>query len=91
MLRSLAVDSSPVTTMPADETPLPRSGDDRDSTPDQPRRIDRGTPSFADTNIAEDQRRQGRERGEGLGAGGTANRDARYPQGDGEQPEDDLD
>ena len=66
------------------------AGDAGQTPAEEPRRIDKGAPSFADTNIAEDQRRQGRERGEGLGAGGTANRDARYPAADREQPEDDL-
>jgi hypothetical protein len=75
----------------ADQSPLPPSGDDRDSTADQPRRIDKGAPSFADTNIAADQRRMDRARGEGLGAGSSANREARYPMEDREQPEDDLD
>jgi hypothetical protein len=71
------------------------TADDAGQTPSEgPRRIDKGTPSFADTNIAADQRRQGRERGEGLGAGGSDNRDARYDADDrsrGDVPEDDLD
>ena len=60
---------------------------------EEPRRIDKGTPSFADTNIAEDQRHQARDRGAGLGAGGSDNRDARYGTGDADRevPEDDLD
>jgi hypothetical protein len=69
------------------------AGDAGQTPTDEPRRIDKGAPSFADTNIAADQRRQGRERGEGLGAGGTDNRDARYATEDarGDVPEDDLD
>ena len=67
------------------------AGDAGQTPAEEPRRIDKGTPSFADTNIAEDQRRQRRERGEGFGAGSSANREARYPTEDREQPEDDLD
>ena len=72
-----------------DLTTPPAAQDDAGT--DEPRRIDLGQRSFADTNIAEDQRRQGRERGEGLGAGSSGNREARYPARDGETPEDDLD
>ena len=61
------------------------------ATPDEPRRIDLGARSFANENVAEDQRHIGRDRGAGLGAGGSDNRAARYPQHDGEQPEDDID
>ena len=69
------------------------TADDAGTPAEGPRRIDKGTPSFADTNIAADQRRQGRERGAGLGAGGSDNRDARRPADDGrgDVPEDDLD
>ena len=70
--------------------------DDRNTpAPDaEPRQIDLGSRSFAGENVAADQRRQGRERGAGLGAGSTENRDARHPDDtalSGERPEDDLD
>lgn len=53
---------------------------------------DLGARSFAGQNVAEDQEKQARDRGAGLGAGSAGNRDARHPaQGDGEVPEDDLD
>ncbi len=43
-------------------------------------------------NFAADQRRQRDERGQGLGAGSQANRDARHPaQGEGDVPVDDMD
>ena len=73
------------------DTPDPGPQREQDAGTDEPRRIDLGKRSFADTNIAEDQRRQGHERGEGLGAGSSANRDARHPARDGETPEDDID
>jgi hypothetical protein len=77
--------------MSDERTPLPPSDDDRDST-DQPRRIDLGTRSFAGENVAEDQRHQAQDRGAGLGAGSSDNREARYPvDDDREHPEDDLD
>lgn len=46
--------------------------------PSEPREEDLGRRSFAGENMAADQRRQGRERGAGLGAGGSDNRDARH-------------
>lgn len=53
---------------------------------------DLGARSFAGQNIAEDVERQARDRGAGLGAGDSRNRDARSPaQGDGDVPEDDID
>jgi hypothetical protein len=53
---------------------------------------DLGARSFAGQNIAEDLEKQGRDRGAGLGAGSSRNRDARSPaRGDGEVPEDDMD
>jgi hypothetical protein len=59
---------------------------------DEPAVEDLGARSFAGQNIAADRERQGRERGAGLGAGGSQNRDARHPaQGEGEVPEDDMD
>jgi hypothetical protein len=61
---------------------------------EEPRSIDLGARSFANTNIAPDQERQGRERGAGLGAGGSQTRDARHgaPEDQrGDVPEDDLD
>ena len=75
---------------------------DRSSEPatDEPRATDPsdgsgrslGVRSFGGTNIAADQRRQGRERGAGLGAGGSDTREARHGVSqDRESPEDDLD
>lgn len=65
---------------------------DAASSSDEPREIDLGARSFAGENVAEDQRHQARDRGAGLGAGSTENREARYPDGlEGERPEDDLD
>ena len=65
----------------SDATPLP-----------EPKVEDLGVRSFAGQNIAEDREQQARDRGAGLGAGGSQNRDARSPaQSDGEVPEDDLD
>jgi hypothetical protein len=69
---------------------------------DEPRQIDPsagsgqrlGRRDFADAgNFAADQRRQNKERGEGLGAGGSDNRDARHPASDPEREvaEDDID
>ena len=64
----------------------------RDQGADEPRQEDLGRRSFAGENVAGDQRRQARERGAGLGAGGSDNRDARHPNtSDREVPEDDLD
>ena len=58
----------------------------------EPRVEDLGARSFAGQNIAEDLEKQARDRGAGLGAGSSANRDARSPaQGDGDVPEDDMD
>jgi hypothetical protein len=70
--------------------------DDRNTpAPDaEPRQIDLGVRSFAGENVAADQRRQAHERGAGLGAGSTENRDARRPEDadqSRERPEDDLD
>jgi hypothetical protein len=65
-----------------------------DETPpiDQPHRIDLGPRDFAGAGeFAADQRKQNKQRGEGLGAGGTDNRDARHPLTDSETPEDDMD
>ena len=77
--------------MSDERTPLPPSGDDRDAT-DEPRRIDLGARSFAGENVAEDQRRQAQDRGAGLGAGSSANREARHPvDDDREHPADDID
>jgi hypothetical protein len=72
------------------------AADDRNTpTPDaEPRQIDLGPRSFAGENVAADQRRQAHERGAGLGAGRTENRDARHPENANEsreRPEDDLD
>jgi hypothetical protein len=68
--------------LPPDETP----------STDEPRRIDLGPRDFAGAgNFAADQRRQNHERGEGLGAGGSDNRDARYPDSAGDAPEDEMD
>jgi hypothetical protein len=59
---------------------------------EEPQGEDLGARSFAGQNIAEDLERQGRDRGAGLGAGGSQNRDARHPaQSEGEVPEDDMD
>jgi len=44
------------------------------SNSDEPREEDLGRRSFAGENFAADQRRQSHERGEGLGAGSSANR-----------------
>jgi hypothetical protein len=58
---------------------------DRDETSagnDEPRQEDLGRRSFAGENVAADQRRQARERGAGLGAGASDNRDARHPAAD---------
>ena len=58
----------------------------------EPKVEDLGARSFAGQNIAEDREQQARDRGAGLGAGSSQNRDARSPaQSDGEVPEDDLD
>jgi len=58
----------------------------------EPKVEDLGARSFAGQNFAEDQEKQARDRGAGLGAGSARNRDARHPaQGGGEVPEDDLD
>ena len=68
------------------------SDEQRDRGTDEPREEDLGRRSFAGENMAADQRRQARERGAGLGAGGSENRDARHPATDDrEVPEDDLD
>ena len=66
---------------------------DRDPPSPEPRQEDLGPRDFAGAgNFAADQRRQNKERGEGLGAGGSDNRDARHPaEQDGEVPEDDMD
>jgi hypothetical protein len=66
---------------------------DREPSDPGPRQEDLGPRDFAGAgNIAADQRRQNKERGEGLSAGGSDNRDARHPaEGDGETPEDDMD
>ena len=70
--------------------------DDRNTpAPDaEPRQIDLGARSFAGENVAADQRHPARERGAGLGAGSTENRDARRPDDaspSGERPEDERD
>jgi hypothetical protein len=68
------------------------SDEQRDRGADEPREEDLGRRSFAGENVAGDQRRQARERGAGLGAGSTENRDARHPAADDrEVPEDDID
>ena len=65
--------------------------DDAPRTP-EPRREDLGPRDFAGAGeFAADQRKQRDQRGEGLGAGGSDNRSARYPEHDGEAPEDDID
>ncbi len=65
---------------------------DENPSSDEPRRIDLGPRDFAGAGeFAADQRRQNKTRGEGLGAGGSDNRDARYPETEGDAPVDDLD
>lgn len=48
--------------------------------PDTPERDPHRRHDFAGENVAEDQRDQARDRGAGLGAGSTENRDARYAE-----------
>lgn len=58
----------------------------------EPKVEDLGARSFAGQSFAEDRAQQARDRGAGLGAGSSLNRDARSPaQGEGEVPEDDID
>ena len=58
----------------------------------EPKVEDLGQRSFAGQNVAEDREQQARDRGAGLGAGNSHNRDARQPaQVDGDVPVDDLD
>ena len=75
-------------------TDLPQPDRLADARTDEPRSIDLGARSFANTNIAADESRQARERGAGLGAGSSATREARHglPEDQkGDVPEDDLD
>jgi hypothetical protein len=66
--------------------------DDAPPLPEPPRERITGRNFEGAGTWAADQRRQAAERGEGLGAGGADNRDARQPaQSDGDVPVDDQD
>lgn len=86
----------PRDTVAADGTHYRNARPEHDASPAvsgaEPRTEDLGPRSFAGENAAGDQRRQARERGEGLGAGGSDNRDARYgtPRDGSDVPEDDI-
>lgn len=60
----------------------PSAGGRLEASGDEPGQEDLGRRSFAGENVAADQRRQAAERGAGLGAGGSDNRDARHPARD---------
>ena len=63
----------------ADDMTRGRHGEE---TADEPRTVNIPGRDFPDTNIAADQRRQADERGAGLGAGASINRDNADPAPD---------